>query len=199
MNQKTFTSYMLCLLVISYKQKERALTFDDFRARSKKTMDTIPMKINRKTTISYLADSVALADSSYKGLKTIDSLILLYPDNENLYLARGSWYYYRQSYNHALSEFETAESVDGHLFPTLSEKIGLTYLKLKETDKALAYFREAAQYSSRFNYYIAKVHEMNNLTDSALFYYTVYYQKNRNDSTIKRHIDSLTNLQGAGK
>lgn len=173
------------------RSKEKEFTFNEFKKESQKTMDTITLKINKKIKISQFADSIANSDSSINGLKKLDSLVFLYPNNSDVYFQRGVWYLRNKLYKHAISEFNTAENLAGYAYPNLSEKKAQTFIALNQLDDALKYYKEAAIYSNSYNYNIAVMYEAKKQVDSALHYYSLFLTKNNKNEKIKKHMDSL--------
>jgi tetratricopeptide (TPR) repeat protein len=191
LKSKTFFFVLFVLLGEHCKHKENADSFNALKQRSQKVMDTITKKINEKIRITRFADSIVEVDT-VNALQKIDSLILLYPRNDRLYISRGQWYYSRKLFHEALAEFKTSESVAGHSSPLLSEKMGKTYVSLGNKEMAIVYYKDAAEFVSRFYLQVGKIYESNNLLDSALYYYSLYYFKNKPDTSMKKHMDSLS-------
>src|SRR5688500_5202141 len=195
-NVKTRLSYLFfCLLAIivltKCRAKENKFQFEEYKQESQKTMDTIVLKINNKIKISQFADSITNSDSSISGLKKLDSLVLLYPKNSDIYFQRGVWYHKNKLYNEAISEFNAAEDIAGYSYPNLSEKKAKTFIALNQIEDALKRYKEAAIYSNSYNYDIGKIYETKREIDSALHYYSLYLKKNKNDEKVKKLMDSL--------
>lgn len=164
------------------------------REQSQQSLDTLINRIAYIHSLYEYADSISNFDTSSNGLIKLDSLILLYPNDDKFYIYRGSWYFNKKEYQKSLKEYDLVNTIAGYSYPVLQDKKAQVYVKLNKLTDAITLYR-AASLDNKFYYQkLGHTFLLNNTMDSAIYYYSLYLQSYPDDLNIKYCLDSLNKI-----
>ena len=181
-----------CLQESSNRQTTESLK--NLNEKSQQSLDSMINTLAIKYSIYTYADSISNFDTSSNGLAKLDSLILLYPNDDKFHLYRGSWFFNKNEYQKSLNEYNSATNISGYSYPVLQDKKAQVYIKLNKINEAIDLYRTASLDNEFYYQKLGHAFLLNNKTDSALFYYSLYLQSHPDDIRIKNRLDSLNKI-----
>jgi len=166
-----------------------AKKIDDLRNETAPNLDSFNKKIKAENrffdSIQYLIDSRKLDGAD----NIISQLLIKKPLDDRLHTLKGQLYEARMQYDSALIEYNFV--IFRTPYPAALDKRATLFIKLGKYKDALEDYKKAYEVNYDYSYKIAQTFEMIRQKDSALKYYTIYFE-HYPDSILQKKINLLS-------
>jgi tetratricopeptide (TPR) repeat protein len=177
------------LIIFFYPKPNIVKQIDELRSETKPNLDTFVNNMTRENKFYDSIENLIQTGGLSEAESVLNQLMLRYPNNIRLHILKGMLYDARRRYDSALIEYNF--SIIKNANPFLLDKRAITFLKLKQYDKALEDYRKAYSMNIDYSLQLAQTFEKIRERDSALKYYKIYLNYYPDTISVLQKIKSL--------
>lgn len=172
-----------------FRKTDIVKKIDDLRKETAPSLDSLTKKIKAENrffdSIQYLIDSRKLDGAD----NVINQLLNTRPLDDRLHVLKGQVFDARMQYDSALYEYDLV--IFRTPYPAALDKRAILFIKLRKYKDALEDYKKAYEINYDYSYKLAQTFERINQKDSALKYYSIYFE-HYPDSILQKKINLLS-------